>query len=149
MSTAESAGAADPGIGEVFVVLADSLKTGHDVIDTMDVLVQACTTFTTATEAGIVLADAHGALHVVASTSERTTDVEEEQLGTIEGPCWDSFRSGEAIEVADSPHQRPVARVRGRRGSTRVQSRPRRPTAVTGRDPRFDEPVLRQSRAAE
>lgn len=87
------------GLGEVFVALADSLKTGHDVVDTMDYLVEVSTEFTTAIEAGIVLADAQGQLHVIASTSERTSDVEEEQLGTREGPCWEAFRTGSLVEI--------------------------------------------------
>ena len=88
-------------LGEVFVILADSLKADHDIIDTMDLLVEAATTFTSAIEAGIVLADPDGNLHIVASTSERTSDVEEEQLGTREGPCLDAFHSGDAVDVSD------------------------------------------------
>lgn len=86
-------------LGRVFVALADSLKTGHDVVDTMDYLVETATTYTSATEAGIVLADTSGILHVVASTSERLADIEEEQLGTHQGPCWDTFRTGVLVEV--------------------------------------------------
>ena len=88
-------------LGEVFVALADSLKQGHDIVDTMDYLVEVSTEFTSAIEAGIVLADGSGVLHVVASTSERTTDVEEEQLGTTEGPCWEAFRQGHLVEIPD------------------------------------------------
>lgn len=86
-------------LGEVFVALADSLQQGHDVVDTMDYLVEVSTEFTSAIEAGIVLSDGSGVLHVVASTSERTTDVEEEQLGTTEGPCWEAFRAGHLVEI--------------------------------------------------
>lgn len=93
--------ATEQGLSQVFVVLADSLKAGHDVVDTMDVLVEASTTFTSAVEGGIVLADPNGVLHIVASTSERTSDVEEAQLGSTEGPCWEAFRSGDALEIVD------------------------------------------------
>jgi len=93
-------------LGRVFVALADSLKSGHDVVDTMDYLVDVATTYTSATEAGIVLADAGGVLHVVASTSERAADIEEEQLGTHQGPCWDTFRTGVLIEVPNIPDTR-------------------------------------------
>lgn len=91
----------DVKLGDVFVLLADSLRPEHDVIDTMDILVQAGTSFTSAVEAGIVLADAHGVLHVVASTSERASEVEEVQLGQSEGPCLQSFQTGETVEIAD------------------------------------------------
>lgn len=88
-------------LAEVFVSLAQSLEPDHDVIDTMDVLVQAATRFTSAVDAGIVLADENGTLHVLASTSERASDVEEEQLGTREGPCLESFHTGEAVDLPD------------------------------------------------
>lgn len=88
-------------LAEVFVALARSLEPDHDVIDTMDVLVQAATQFTSAADAGIVLADEDGTLHVLASTSERASDVEEEQLGVREGPCLESYRTGEPVDLPD------------------------------------------------
>ncbi|TDX79049.1 GAF domain-containing protein [Rathayibacter sp. PhB151] len=88
-------------LAEVFVALARSLEPDHDVIDTMDVLVQAATRFTSTVDAGIVLADENGTLHVLASTSERAADVEEEQLGVHEGPCLESYRTGETVDLPD------------------------------------------------
>src|ERR1700712_4422113 len=91
----------ETGLVEAFVVLTDSLKPGLDVIDTMDVLVHVSTEFTAAVDAAIVLADTRGVLHVMASTSERTSEVEEAQLGTSEGPCLESFHSGRVVEITD------------------------------------------------
>jgi GAF domain-containing protein len=91
----------DVELADVFVLLADSLRAGHDVVDTMDILVQASTRFTAATDAGILLADTAGVLHVIASSNERTSDVEEAQLGFDEGPCLDSFHSGKPVETPD------------------------------------------------
>jgi GAF domain-containing protein len=91
----------DVELAEAFVLLADSLRPGYDVVDTMDILVQASIRFTSATQAGILLADSAGVLHVVASSNERTSDMEEAQLGFDEGPCLDCISSGEPIEVAD------------------------------------------------
>jgi transcriptional regulator with GAF, ATPase, and Fis domain len=88
-------------LARVFVDLADSLRGGHDVIDTMDVLVQATVTHTRASEAAVVLADAGGSLHVVASTSERSVDVEEAQIGTGSGPCVAAYADGHLLEVPD------------------------------------------------
>nr|WP_201469937.1 GAF and ANTAR domain-containing protein [Microbacterium hydrocarbonoxydans] len=85
----------------VFRRLADALDPDYDVIDTMDLLVDAATRFTPAVDAGIVLADAEGRLHVLGSTSERASDVEEAELGVDQGPCLDSFRSGRVVETAD------------------------------------------------
>ncbi|MBT2502858.1 GAF domain-containing protein, partial [Curtobacterium sp. ISL-83] len=81
--------------------LAAVLDPGLDVLDAMDRVIDACVRFTSATEAGIVLADRAGRLHVVASTSERSSDAEEAQLGTAEGPCIDCFRTGNTIDVPD------------------------------------------------
>jgi GAF domain-containing protein len=90
----------------VFVQLADSLQTTREVVDTMDVLVQGSTSFTSAAEAGIMLVGADGKLHVIASTSERAVDVEEAQLGASEGPCLDAFQTGESVEVPDIAAER-------------------------------------------
>jgi GAF domain-containing protein len=107
-------------LSAVFAQLADSLDPRHDVIDTMDLLVQSAVNFTSAVECGIVLADGDGVLHVVASTSERTSDVEEAELGTDQGPCLDSYRSGLVVETPDvsASHGRwPIfARVAEQRG---------------------------------
>jgi hypothetical protein len=86
-------------LSAVFARLADSLDPRHDVIDTMDLLVDAAVGFTPAVEAGIVLADADGTLHIMASTSERSSDVEEAELGTNQGPCLESYRSGRTVET--------------------------------------------------
>jgi GAF domain-containing protein len=86
---------------EVFVLLADELGAGRVFLDTIDFLVESSTTYTAAIEAGIMLADADGSLHVIASTSERAADVEESQLGLEQGPCLDAYRTGDVVEVPD------------------------------------------------
>jgi hypothetical protein len=88
-------------LSTVFARLADALDPRHDVIDTMDLLVQAAVRHTAAVEAGIVLADMEGTLHVVGSTSERTSDVEEMELGIEQGPCLDSYRMGVVVDTPD------------------------------------------------
>ncbi|MBT2504155.1 GAF domain-containing protein [Curtobacterium sp. ISL-83] len=88
--------------GALHVVLDPTL----DALDALDRVIDACVRFTSATEAGIVLADRAGALHVVASTSERSSEVEEAQLGTAEGSCIDCFRTGKTIDVPDATTHR-------------------------------------------
>ncbi|WP_176697092.1 GAF and ANTAR domain-containing protein [Microbacterium sp. 3J1] len=124
--TVDDAGSAAQ-LPRVFARLADALDPQYDVVDTMDHLVEAATTFTAATEAGLVLADESGMLHVVGSTSERTADVEEAELGIDEGPCLDSFRTGEVIETPDLlasadtwPRFVPIAMQRGFRAGYAV-----------------------------
>ncbi|WIE82835.1 GAF and ANTAR domain-containing protein [Curtobacterium sp. MCPF17_021] len=81
--------------------LEEVLDPTLDVLDAMDRVIELCVRCTSATEAGIVLADRTGTLHVIASTSERSSDAEEAQLGTNEGSCLDCYRTGETIDVPD------------------------------------------------
>ena len=73
----------------------------YDVGDTLDLLVQAATSFTSAVEAGSLLRDPEGNLPVLASTTERASDVEEGPLGADEGSCLAGIESGEPVEVPD------------------------------------------------
>lgn len=91
----------EKGFVQFFVALADTLNSGHDVLDSLDLLVQGSTTFTSAGEAGILLADRTGRFHVAASTSERSSEVEEAQLGIEEGPSVEAVRTGRTVEVPD------------------------------------------------
>ena len=129
------AGNREKDLLDVFVLLADSLRTGHDIIDTMDILVQSSTTFTSAVEAGLMLADAGGTLHVVASTSERVAEVEEAQLDLHEGPCLVSFRTALAVEVPDIAASRSrwpdFAAVAERRGFLAAHAVPLRHRTTT------------------
>ncbi|WIB33091.1 GAF and ANTAR domain-containing protein [Curtobacterium sp. MCSS17_005] len=81
--------------------LDEILDPTLDVLDALDRVIEICTRCTSASEAGIVLADRSGALHVIASTSERSSDAEEAQLGTDEGSCVDCYRTGNTIDVPD------------------------------------------------
>lgn len=102
MFEAEAAsGRGSQDLPSVFVLLADSLHPEFDVIDTMDVLVDASTRFTSAVGAGILLADGNEVLHVVASTSKRTSDVEEVQLRAGEGPGVETARTGVPLHISD------------------------------------------------
>lgn len=121
--------ASQPDLGDVLRGLAGDAAT-DDLIDTLNGLVQTSTAYTSASEGGIVLVDADGGLHVMASTSERTADVEEAQLGTREGPCIDCVATGEALEVADLAEKRDewptFTRVAEERGFRAVLATPMR-----------------------
>ncbi|WP_104166955.1 GAF and ANTAR domain-containing protein [Cryobacterium sp. N22] len=91
----------EKGFVQFFVALADTLNSGHDVLDSLDLLVQGSTTFTSASEAGILLADRTGKFHVAASTSERSSAIEEAQLGFEEGPSVEAVRTGRTVEAPD------------------------------------------------
>jgi hypothetical protein len=92
---------ADVPLSDVLVAMADSLKPGYDIVDTLDLLVEAATAFTGAVEAGVLLIGSDARLHVGASSAERASDVEEAQMGVDSGPCIDAIETGLPVEVAD------------------------------------------------
>ena len=106
-----------------FVELADTLVDDYDIIDLLDRLAGYCVELLAADSAGILLADAHRDLRVVASTNEQTEWMELLQLQADEGPCVECFRTATPVSVArpvrDHP---PVAPVR--RGARRSRVLP-------------------------
>ena len=84
-----------------FVELADTLVDDYDIIALLDSLAGHCVELLTADAAGILLADAHDKLHVVASTNEQTAWMELLQLQADEGPCVECFRTVTAVSVVD------------------------------------------------
>jgi GAF domain-containing protein len=84
-----------------FVELADTLVDDYDVIALLDRLAGHCVELLTADAAGILLADAHRNLRVVASTNEQTAWMELMQLQADEGPCIECFRTATPVSVTD------------------------------------------------
>lgn len=91
----------DEQLPAIFVQLADTLRSDYDVVDTMDFLVQATADFTRATEAGVLLRNSEGQLRVVASSSERSADLEEAQIGASAGPCFEAIKTGVVVEISN------------------------------------------------
>lgn len=88
-------------LAAAFVALADTLAPGRGVLDTLQLLVESSTSLTAVVEAGIVLADAGGTLHMAATTGKRVSDIEIMQLATRSGPCFVAFTTGTNVEVDD------------------------------------------------
>lgn len=86
---------------ETFVVLADTLVPGYDVIDMLNTLVESSSALLGASAAGILLVDTHGNLDVVACTGERGRLVESMQLRSSGGPCVECFTTGRSVTVPD------------------------------------------------
>lgn len=86
---------------QTFVTLADSLVTGFDTIDVLQMLVERTTALFDAADAGIILAGATGELEVIASTNERSKLVGLLQLRAGEGPCVESYTTGAVVSVPD------------------------------------------------
>lgn len=88
-------------LAAAFVALADTLAPGRGILDTLQLLVENSTSLTAVVEAGIVLADADGTLHMAATTGKRVSDIELMQLATNSGPCFVAFTTGTNVEVDD------------------------------------------------
>ena len=84
-----------------FVKVADTLTADFDVVELLHDLVETCTTLLDVQAGGLMLVDADGRLHLVASTSEEANLVEIMQLNAGIGPCLDCFATGMPVSVAD------------------------------------------------
>ncbi|GAA4661786.1 GAF and ANTAR domain-containing protein [Amycolatopsis dongchuanensis] len=91
----------EPALAEALVDLADTLVDDYDVIDLLDRLTQYCVRLLPIDAAGLVLSDQRGHLRVVSSSAEQARVVELFQLEADEGPCLDSFRTGQPVTAAD------------------------------------------------
>jgi GAF domain-containing protein len=88
-------------LSKAFVELADTLVDDYDIIALLDRLAGYCVELLSADAAGILLADAHHKLRVVASTNEQTAWMELLQLQADEGPCVECFRTATPVSVVD------------------------------------------------
>ncbi|GAA2724655.1 GAF and ANTAR domain-containing protein [Cellulomonas aerilata] len=84
---------------EAFVELADSLASGYDAVDLLDRLAHSCVGVLDVAAAGLLLADDHGRLHVLAASSQAARELEVFQLQSDEGPCRDCYHSGTPVYV--------------------------------------------------
>lgn len=86
---------------DTFVRLTDTLVDEYDVVDLLQNLVDSVVDIFDASAAGILLANPHQELEVVASTSERSSFVGLLQLDAGEGPCVECFATGRPVSVSD------------------------------------------------
>ncbi|GAA1513451.1 GAF and ANTAR domain-containing protein [Kribbella lupini] len=86
---------------QVFVELADTLVDEFDLVDFLGMLAEATVELLSVDAAGLMLADDHGVLHVMASSDDQAELLELFELQQDEGPCLDCFRSGLPVVDAD------------------------------------------------
>lgn len=86
---------------QTFVDLADTLVEGYDSAAALHRLAECCVRLLGVSAAGLMLADQHGDLKVVAASDERSQSLELFELQHSQGPCPDCFRTGQPVSVAD------------------------------------------------
>src|SRR5580700_11858313 len=91
----------DERLAQTFVELADTLDGGFDLMEFLHMLTERCVELLEVDAAGLLLADARGTLQLVAASTEQARVVELFQIQNDEGPCLDSYRTGQAVIVSD------------------------------------------------
>jgi transcriptional regulator with GAF, ATPase, and Fis domain len=88
-----------------FVDLSNELVDGYDIVELLVRLTMNCAQLLDVASSGLLLADQRGVLHLIATTSARTHDLEVFQLQRDEGPCLDCYHSGAPVIVPDLADQ--------------------------------------------
>lgn len=96
----------EQAVTRAFVELASSLANGYDVVDLLSTLTSTSAELLDVSSAGLLLANRHGVLHVLAASSDASRDLELLQLQSDEGPCLDCYHGGVAVSVADLDTER-------------------------------------------
>jgi transcriptional regulator with GAF, ATPase, and Fis domain len=86
---------------DTLVELADTLIDDFDVIDFLQLLVDRCVELLDVDAAGLLLADQHGQLQLIASSNEQVRLLELFQLQNDQGPCLDAFSTGAGVSHTD------------------------------------------------
>lgn len=86
---------------DTFVELADTLVADYDVIDFLHMLALRAVELLDVTACGLLVADHHQKLNLVAASSEQTRLLELFQLQNSQGPCLDCYSSQAPVLCAD------------------------------------------------
>lgn len=88
-------------LAEVFVEIADTLVDEFDLIEFLQMITTRTSDLFNVKAAGLLLADHHGRLQVMAASDEQAEMLELFQVQAREGPCQDCFWQGSAVVNAD------------------------------------------------
>jgi GAF domain-containing protein len=91
----------DERLAQTFVELADTLVGGFDLMEFLHMLTERCVELLDVDAAGLLLVDARGTLQLVAASTEQARVAELFQVQNDEGPCLDSYRTGQPVIVPD------------------------------------------------
>jgi transcriptional regulator with GAF, ATPase, and Fis domain len=91
-------------ISRLFVTLADTLVDDFDVVELLQTLAEASAELLDVDAVGLMLADLRGGIQLVAFSPESLQSLEMFELQVDEGPCLDSFRTGEAVVNISMTH---------------------------------------------
>ena len=80
-----------------FVEIVDTLVDDFDVVDVLTQLTSRSVKLLQAAAAGILLADTDGQLRVIGASTEEVGLLELFQIQNDEGPCLDSYRTGNVV----------------------------------------------------
>jgi hypothetical protein len=86
---------------EALVEFADTLVADFDIVEFLQRLTDRCVELLAVDAAGLVLADQHGELQVIAASSADARLLEAFQMQLAEGPGVESHRTGQPVAVAD------------------------------------------------
>lgn len=86
---------------DVFVAVADTLVADFDIIEFLELVAQKAATISTASAAGIVLADPTRRLQFVAASEQSVRLLEALAVQSEKGPCQDCFHTGEPVVNTD------------------------------------------------
>ncbi|MEA3216188.1 MAG: hypothetical protein QOJ19_2344 [Acidimicrobiia bacterium] len=84
-------------LARTLVELADTLVDDFDVVEVLTRLADRCVELLQVDTAGLMLVAPDGDLHVMASSSEAMRVLELFEIQSQEGPCLDSYRSGDQV----------------------------------------------------
>jgi ANTAR domain/GAF domain len=88
-------------IAKTFVELADTLVADFDLVEFLHLLTVRCQRDLGVPAVGLLLADNHGGLNVMAASSHQVRVLELFQLQNAEGPCLDCYRTARAVSCPD------------------------------------------------
>lgn len=88
-------------LAEIFVDVADTLVDDFDLIEFLQRVATHTSNLVEAHAAGLLLADEHGRLQLMAASDQTAEMVELFQVQAREGPCQDCYRHGRPVINAD------------------------------------------------